>query len=377
MPSAGEKTAGPAPTGSASVVVTGAGIVSPLGYDAASTTAAARGGVSRFMAIPEFATTTGAGAAGAIAKELTDGRSGTDRLLALAIPAMQEALFGAEGFCDDLDLGRADLVLGLAPVDRPSYGPFEESDLADLLEACEADPLGASVVRIHEGQTAGLRAIGAAIDRLRAGDRACCVAGAFDSLLDYPVLDALDRGGRLKTDDRAVGLLPGEAAAFIVLETAESASVRGARPLARIVSLGFAPEEAPLASGRPSRAVGLTLAVKGALDGAGPAGGRIDEIFTDLNGEPYRMREWAVAQSRVLGGNQGRGLLRHPADCFGDVGAAAGVVLVAMAITMFGRGWSAGPHALVWCSSDGGDRAALVVSAPDAPGAGSQQGGAR
>ena len=46
------------------LVVTGAGLVTPVGHDCASSAAAIRAGVSRFSDIPKFATATGAGAVG-------------------------------------------------------------------------------------------------------------------------------------------------------------------------------------------------------------------------------------------------------------------------------------------------------------------------
>jgi 3-oxoacyl-[acyl-carrier-protein] synthase-1 len=58
-------------------------------------------------------------------------------------------------------------------------------------------------------------------------------------------------------------------------------------------------------------------------------------------------------------------VVQHPADCFGDTGAACGPLMVGLAAGAMKHGRQRGP-ALVYASSDRGLRAAVVVSAPAA-----------
>jgi 3-oxoacyl-[acyl-carrier-protein] synthase-1 len=339
------------------IVVTGVGLVTAVGRDAPSTTAAIRADITLLRKIPEFVTPEGAEATCGAAIGITDDRSGSDRLLSMAIFALQEALAQAEER-SDLELDRACLLLGLAPSKRPSYEPFEASDLATLLEAADCTEL-AKTHTIETGHTAGLRAIAAAADRLRDQELSCCIVGAVDSLLDYPILSWLDDSGRLKTDRRDHGFIPGEAAAFLVIERAHDARARGAHVLASILAKGFSVEPHPLGSPIPSRAEGLTQALRIACATTAGAGS-LRGVLCDLNGELYRMREWAMARGRALPELAADTLLWHPADCYGDLGAASGAALAAIAATAFDRGWLDGPL-LVSCSADEGDRGALVL----------------
>jgi 3-oxoacyl-[acyl-carrier-protein] synthase-1 len=339
------------------IVVTGVGLVTAVGRDAPSTTAAVRADITFLQKLPEFVTPEGAQATGGAAIGVTDDRSGSDRLVSMAIFALQEALAQAEE-SSDLELERGCLLLGLAPSKRPSYEPFEAADVATLLEAADCAEL-ANTHTIETGHTAGLRAIAAAADRLRDQALSCCIVGAVDSFLDYPILSWLDESGRLKTDQRDHGFIPGEAAAFLVIERAHDARDRGARVLASILAKGFATEPHPLGTPVPSRAEGLTQALRTACATSAGAGS-LKGVLCDLNGELYRMREWAMARGRALPELPADALLWHPADCYGDVGAASGAALAAIAATAFDRGWLDGPL-LVSCSADEGDRGVLVV----------------
>ena len=54
--------------------------------------------------------------------------------------------------------------------------------------------------------------------------------------------------------------------------------------------------------------------------------------------------------------------MHHPADCYGDTGAACGALMVSLAALGIKEGYRSSP-ALVYASSDQGARAALAVAA--------------
>jgi 3-oxoacyl-[acyl-carrier-protein] synthase-1 len=345
------------------IVITGVGLVTPVGHDSISAPAAMHAGLSRFRKIPLFMTTSGAGAAGARASGLTDERSGSDRLLALAIPAAREALFCAEELYDELDLSRGRCLLSLAPEERPRYEPFGAEDVRTLLEESDATALVGTAELVRDGHAGGALALQRAVQLLREGSVDSCLVGGVDSLVEFPTLTWLNDAGRLKTDDHPDGFIPGEAAAFLVLETASKARGRGAPALAEIVATAFGKEEAHLLTNAPLQGVGLTNVLREALAAAGaPA----DGVLCDSNGEYWRTKEWCLAMTRVFAAAPAVPPLWQPAESVGDVGSASVPMLATVAVAALRRGYLPGPSLLVWASSDAGGRGSVVLRAPSA-----------
>ena len=81
-----------------------------------------------------------------------------------------------------------------------------------------------------------------------------------------------------------------------------------------------------------------------------------------MNGESHWGKEWGVAFIRNRPAFvEGHSML-HPADCYGEIGAACGPMMVALAALGLRTGRSRGP-ALVYASSDSGPRAACTLQA--------------
>ena len=344
------------------VVITGIGMVTPVGHDSVMASAAVWSGISRVGEIPDFVTRKGATSVGGFAYGVTDERSGSDRLLSMAIPAVQEALFTAEEFYEDLDLSSGKLFLSLSPPERPTYEEFDRDDMQTLLELAQAEKLQ-SVEVIREGHAGGIVALSKSITLLREKKAKVCIVGGADSLVEYPSLAWLEEEGRLKTDDRPTGFIPGEAAAFLVLELASSAGKRGAPILGEIIGTGYTMEEAHILSDKPLIGKGLAESIKGSFNNKKGGFDRIDGIICDLNGEYYRMKEWGLAMGRVFDGPDPLPELWHPAEFFGDVGAASAVVSTAIAVSAINNGYFSGPNLLIWASSDAGGRGSAFLKA--------------
>jgi 3-oxoacyl-[acyl-carrier-protein] synthase I len=342
------------------LVVTGAGLVTPVGRDCDASAAAIRAGIARFFEIPKFVAADGARATGALAYGLTDDRSGSDRLLALAIPALCEALFRAEAYCRPLDLARGRLLLALGADERPRYEDFDGGDLATLLEAAELEALRDSVEVVRDGQAGGLLALRRAASLLYGGEASQCVIAGADSLVELPSLAWFDEQGRLKTDTRAHGFMPGEAAAALVVERRSGAAARGAEVLAEITALAVGHEPAGVLGDSPLRGLGLADAIAPVVQ---LARGELAGMLCDLNGEYYRMKEWGLALGRAFEGAGAVPPLWHPAVSIGDVGAASALACLAASTTAFARGYFAGSQLLVWSGSDRGTRACALVRA--------------
>ena len=315
-----------------SIVVTGVGMVTPVGHESISGSAAIRAGISRFYEIPHFVTKTGAGATGGLVMGITDERSGSDRLLSMASLAASEALFQAEEFSEALLPCNGKLFLCMNSAERPAFEDFDSEDIRTLLEDCQLEDLANSVEIIRQGHAGGILALEKSMFLLRKEAVEFCVVGAVDSLVEYPSLNWLNELGRLKTDDHPEGFMPGEAAAFVVLELESSARRRGAPILAELVKTTFTSESATVLNSEPLRGVGLAQAIRQATQGDESQENEIHGIICDLNGEYYRMKEWALVLQKIYDPNKPLPELWFPAECIGDVGAASAVAFMVIAV---------------------------------------------
>lgn len=351
------------------VVITGVGMVTPVGHDSIMAPASINAGISRFNEIPDFVTKKGAASVGSFAYGITDDRSGSDRLLSMAIPAAQEALFMAEEFYDDLNIPEGVLFLSLSPKERPTYEEFDQDDTRDLLELAEIEAIS-SVEIIKEGHSGGVIALSKSIFLLRQKKAKVCIVGGVDSLVEYPTLAWLEENRRLKTDDRPYGFIPGESAAFLVLELESTAMQRGAPILAQIINTGYAIEEANMFSDKPLYGLGLPESINTTLINSNLSSDQINGMICDLNGEYYRMKEWSLAQSRIFDGSTPVPQLWHPAEYIGDVGASSVIVFTALAVAGINNDYFCGEKLLVWSSSDMGGRGSVILTSYSGNGAG-------
>jgi 3-oxoacyl-[acyl-carrier-protein] synthase-1 len=214
------------------------------------------------------------------------------------------------------------------------------------------------------GRAAGLVALDQALDLLDRGRATAVLVGAVDSYLDLRLLDALDGEGRLRNGEVSDGFVPGEGAAFLLLAPAPRGPRHGSEPLARVVGLGRGQEAGHLYSSEPHLADGLASAFRAALElgteAVTPA--KVACVYAGLNGESYWSKEWGVAQIRSAHRLADPIQVEHPADCFGDPGAALGPLMIALAALDLARGRVDGP-CLVWTASDRGERAAVLLTA--------------
>ncbi len=271
------------------------------------------------------------------------------RLLRLTAPALQEAL---KGFPDE---GGMPLFLG-APEhlkDRPQ--PLNDGFLAQLgLQSGVGFDIAASKV-IFGGRAAGLMALQAAMACLAAGKHPAVLAGGVDTYLDLYLLGTLDMEDRILGQAVMDGFIPGEGAGFVLLSSS-GASFARISP----VFTGF--EEGHLGSDKPYQGEGLAT-VFAEIFGSGAFAQPVREVYSAMNGENHWAKEWGVAFLRNQGSFDPSHGIHHPADCLGDTGAASGILLTILAAFGIGKGYRRSP-ALITCSSDLGNRAAVAVGSP-------------
>ncbi|MDT5028597.1 MAG: 3-oxoacyl-[acyl-carrier-protein] synthase [Micromonosporaceae bacterium] len=243
----------------APIVVTGVGVLSPLGRDVDEFWANLLAGVSAvsLASAGELAGVLGA-YAGRIPDEWlpTGGDASPDRNTTLAIVAATEALRRARLDREAVQRARTGVVLGKCQATRGaepgSYRAFHETcdNVADHLNLT-----GPRVV-ISTACAAGANAVGMGLDLLRAGSADIVAAGGVDILMreTFAGFSSLKAISPTPTSpySRSDGLSLGEGAAFLILETLAHAQERGAPLLAAVAGYGLSADAYHATSPDPS-----------------------------------------------------------------------------------------------------------------------------
>ncbi|MBP8137606.1 MAG: hypothetical protein KAY61_05325 [Candidatus Eisenbacteria bacterium] len=347
------------------VVITGVGVLTGLGQTAQSH-AAMRAGFARITEWEDLLLmgpdeewdppTPMRASAAAIAWAGVPPR---ERLVTVALPALDEALASAQLTAKDWKDVSLHLALRapVAPATIESFGAGVVEDLHVRGGLAKA----AATRVVARGHASGALAIQRAAAEVASGERKFAVVGAVDGFSDMADLERLDKTFRLRSERAADGYMPGEAAVFLVLEEAGAAKMRGATALARIGAIGLAEEPHPLGDTTPTKAEGLCEAIRAALGTKRPAAK--PWLLSDQNGERHRAKEWALALVRLDALVGGEHELWFPAQSFGDAGVASVPLAAAMACEAFARELAPAPAALLLSSSDGPERAAMLLHA--------------
>ena len=210
---------------------------------------------------------------------------------------------------------------------------------------------------ISTGRAGGLDAIELALRYLDVADSDYVLVGAVDTFHEKSVLDYYLSQQRLSTDNSMDGFIPGEAAAFLLLSKHSPQNNAELWPF--ILEPGVDQEKGHLLSKETYTGSGLAAAVTKALTCSGIT--NIKNIYSSMNGENHFAKELGVTIIRNKHAFDEDYELLHPADCFGDLGAAVGIVMVGMACVSLKKQQDS-PAYLVCCSSDSAMRSAAIVS---------------
>jgi 3-oxoacyl-[acyl-carrier-protein] synthase-1 len=237
-------------------------------------------------------------------------------------------------------------------------------DLEVRLSAAVANDLrlGAQAVRVMpRGHAGGLMALQAAAQWLAQGEYRAVLVVGVDSYHDEQTVRSLEIHRRLKTRNIRSGFVPGEAAGACVLVRRGVAQRAGWSALACIHSAATAQEPSPLRSNEPSLGEGLTAVIAAATQNLKVPQEQITLTYCDLNGERFRNEEFAFALLRTQAAFRDAHDYLSPADCWGDVGAASGPLIVMLAVAAKLRGHAKGRYPLLWACSDSGYRSAITL----------------
>ena len=186
-----------------------------------------------------------------------------------------------------------------------------------------------------------------------------CLVGAVDSTLDPEFLIAAAVKGLLKTPLNPVGFVPGEAAAFALVERTRDARP-GRPPLASFSCGPLVPGEFDSRSQKSPDGDRLARAIRNLFD-AWPLNTEVAVVIGDLNGDEYRARNWGSALTRLVGHNAGRASIWIPALGFGEMGAATGAVGLCLATRAVELGRVPQASVLTWLTDESGAAAAMMI----------------
>ena len=173
------------------------------------------------------------------------------------------------------------------------------------------------------------------------------VAGV-DSYLNAESLLWLDSHSRLKTAQNSDGVVPGEAAACVLVEGRPRHGQIGVE----LLGLGFGHERAGILTEEPPlQALGLTAAARAALAEAALGMHQMDFRSSDVAGESYGFKELALSLQKLMRVRRENLPVWHAADAVGDVGAATGAVQLVIAQYAFRKAYAPGPRLLCHASA--------------------------
>lgn len=318
----------PLPSRSRTVVVSGLGIVSPMGRDLSENTAGFRAGRTAFSPITLFdVSRQRVGTAGQV--DLPEAVPDTgisrkawsrmDRGTRLAWLAAREAMAAA-----GLSGGDMPMIVGTSAAAMPIGEDYFKQALSTTagrstqlhrVEFYQSQRQMTDMARelgvhgplriISNACASGANAIGHAFHLVRSGRAERVLAGGYDALCQmvfcgFDALQALSPSGIPRPFDAARdGLALGEGAGFVVVETAESAKARGATVIAEILGYGAATDVHHLTQPHPEgNAALVTMQAACAMAGISP--GQIDYINSHGTGTPLNdiaegnaIRRWA------------------------------------------------------------------------------------
>ena len=173
-----------------------------------------------------------------------------------------------------------------------------------------------------------------ALNALPADPAAPVIVGGVDTYLDLRLLGTLDAEQRILGPRVMDGFIPGEGAAFFVLTGTGSAEHGNgphvsSTPQRRRWIPGIATAPTP-AKGEGLGCRARAAATAGRISCRAPVG----TTFAGFNGESFDAKLWGVARLRHNDFFSPAMLIEHPADKYGDAGAATGAILLALAATV-------------------------------------------
>ncbi len=344
---------------SLTLAVRGSGLVTSVGFNAPATLAAIRAGVDTIELVNLWDWEAGENLRGARVP-LPQWSETLDKWVDLAATALTEGLRQAQPEAPT----QVPVFLGVPAPERR----FIDEGLDELLEMVQQRlqlTLHPASRQLGDGRISLLHGLQLAAHAIEHNHATCCIIAGVDSFMRQSVANAYMDARRLLTASNSDGFIPGEAATAILVGPRQNNPEE-----LTVLGVGAGQESGTIESTTPLSGDGITQAVRSALGDAKLPFYHVDYLLNDLNGESYRFKEAHFIEARFDRKQQaadGSPLpdkfrdLWHPIEYVGDIGAAIGPLLLAIAQHAGHHGYAPGPVALHTLGNDDGRRAAVIT----------------
>jgi 3-oxoacyl-[acyl-carrier-protein] synthase-1 len=292
---------------------------------------------------------------------IADNQTGLDRLVELGYAPLIQASYAwnrmAQARSQQID--PLPVIVAVPPASRPGADPRLGRQLLPALESRSGvliDHDYSSVVAEDRG--GGITAFARALQLLER--RPAVLVGGIDSYFDPDTVDWLDREYRLHGLQTENGIIPGEAAAFVLLAQRSHASAL--TRFGQVLSADVQLEPRPYGSDEPCHGLAMTLALRNAAGPVGAKARRVGWALTDVANERHRVDEWELAAARAFEVFADDYSHDQPLLNTGEVGAASAPLLVVMACVRWQIGCAVSDCAMIAAHSDGAERGALLAT---------------
>jgi 3-oxoacyl-[acyl-carrier-protein] synthase-1 len=329
------------------------GMVCPVGLGAATACAAMRASVAGFGELP-YLDNLGQPVIGAAVPGLSFDLRRSRRLALLLARALTDLLDGQP----ELKTEHIPLIVGMAEPERPGGSGGSTDTIVVAVEEELKLHFHRKLTRVvATGHTAGFEALWRARTLLQESPVPACIVACVDSCINSATLHWLEQHTRLKTPQNSNGVIPGEAAAALLVQIHPPDRFAAMR----VAGIGFSTERVAIFSDEPFLGLGLAEATRQALSEAGQELHDMCFRLSDVTGESYGFKEQSLMLSRVMRGRRSEFPIWHCADLIGDTGAAASICHLVRAFEAFVKGYAPGEPAIAFASGVSGRRAAAVL----------------
>ncbi|MCK4706827.1 MAG: hypothetical protein KAT90_15230, partial [Gammaproteobacteria bacterium] len=340
--------------------IAGMGMITPVGANTEMTAAAVKSGMSTYKESDYFDEDNNKITMSVIPQELLDESLVEEKIIGKISPRHARmlqlsklALMQINTIPNDIKIP---LFLAGPETVNVSDPQLKKKFIENVCSQCEVELDVDSSRIVSTGRAGGLDVIDLAIRYLEVAPVDYVLVGAVDTFHEKDVMEYYMKNGRIQTNSTMDGFVPGEGAAFLLLSKKPSPNDAEVWPF--IIEPGIDQEEGHLFSDETYTGSGLATAATKALSQSGITS--INTIYSSMNGEHYFAKELGVMIIRNKKAFDDYELL-HPADCYGDLGAAAGIVMIGMACISLSEKQDTSPY-LICCSSDSASRSAAIVS---------------
>lgn len=332
------------------------GLCSSVGLDAPSACAAIRARLSR-VEESDFHDRSGEPIMAAMAPEVVGNRHGYRRLAPLLIEAVRDCILA--GVMTLKGKGPAvPLLIALDGPDRLDHPHDLPKLLADELAPLLKNTTMKSAEFVVKGPLAFLHTLRRAEALFKDKAVEHVAVAAVDSLVNRRMLRSLELSHRLKTEENSDGVIPGEAAACVLL----GRPTPGSYP--DVCGIGIVEEPSARAK-TANMASGLADAIRDAVRRSGMKFEQLDFRVGGMTGEQAGFAEASTSIARVQRVHKDDFDLWVPAEKLGDVGAALPACMLVVTAVGIAKGYAPGSSAILQMGSTSADRGAVVLRVPE------------